>query len=196
MEIPIEFDTGSGNNRFVAFILGMFFAPLALINIVSIDQLIRCHHYILRSRFPNLTSADSNLSCNVYYDDCVCSVDSTNSLRSTYCLSAFQFILSRISTPIIFISFCLLLWHTFSFSKNCPRVFVLFSRILFLLILIGITIGVYWNTCYHYCIVICLFGTLLVLLFTFLFSLNILTTPPYAKSRFISTKRANFSRST
>jgi len=196
MEIPIEFDTGSGNNKFVAFILGMFFAPLALINIVSIDQLIRCHHYILRSRFPNLTSADSNLSCNVYYDDCVCSVDSSNSLQSTYCLSAFEFILSRISTPIIFILSCLLLWHIFSFSKNCTDAFVSFLRILFLLILIGITIGTHWNECFHHYISLCLYASDELLTLAMVYNHCIIKKREDAKRCLISIERANFSRST
>lgn len=192
MKIPIEFDTGSSYYKLASFLFGIAFASLALKNIESVDQLITCHHSVLRSKFPNLTSADSELSCNVYYDICVCSAKSRSFSRSINCLSSVDFIFARISTPIMFVSASVLLWYTFSFSKSCPRVFVFFSRILFIVILIGIIIGVRSNACYHYCIVVCLFVTLAVLIFVFVISRGDTETFPYTKSRFFSNEDADF----
>jgi hypothetical protein len=195
MEIPIEFDTGSGNIQ-SCFGLIALIAMISALDVWPNLQFTACHEKIFRSKFPNLTSADSNLSCNVYYDDCVCSVFSYRSSESEYCVNAILLILSRISTPIIFILSCLLLWHIFSFSKNCTDAFVFFLRILFLLILIGITIGTHWNECFHHYISLCIYASDELLTLAMVYNHCIIKKREDAKRRLISIERANFSRST
>jgi hypothetical protein len=115
-----------------------------------------CHESIFRSRFPNATSVDIYSDCGFSYEDCVCSVQS----NSKDCIFHVELIGSRILPLFVFILFCFIVKKFFSFSEDSTRVFVYVLWVLSLLILVGITIGIYWNSCYHRYIAAGVMGTL------------------------------------
>jgi hypothetical protein len=121
---------------------------------------------VLYSRGLNVTHFSPLLYCELPYDDCLCTVLFNKSDNSEKCITYVQLIGSRILPLVSFFLQIYLVRKLFSLNSDHPRVIIYTLSILSIFTFIGMTISIYWNSCYHVSITYTqlLTGTLLWLL--------------------------------
>ncbi len=107
---------------------------------------------ILHSRGLNVTNTSPLLYCQLPFDECLCSVLSNESHTSKNCITETQLISSRILPLISFILEVCLIREFFSLSGNHRLVIISVLWIVSIFVFVGMTIVIYWNSCYHVCI--------------------------------------------
>jgi hypothetical protein len=119
---------------------------------------------VLRSRGLNVTTHTAPMFyCDLPYDDCRCLVLLNKSENSEKCITDIQLVGSRILPLVSFFLQIFLVRELFPFSADCPRVISCALWTTSLLIFIGMTISIYWSSCYHAHITFTLLSTGVVL---------------------------------
>jgi hypothetical protein len=134
-----------------------------------------CEKAILQSRGLNVTDTSPLLYCQLPFDECLCSVLSNKSHTSEKCVTKIQLISSRILPLISFVLEICLVREFFSLNGDYRRVIIYVLWIASIFIFVGMTIGIYWSSCYHVCITLSVSGT--NILFCYLSLHNVLDGP-------------------
>jgi hypothetical protein len=116
---------------------------LTLTQLEYLNKLDRCQKSIFMSRMPNVTSIDTNLYCDIPYQNCLCSI-----VSQKYCLTHEQLKISRILPLVLFVLQVYLIRQLFSLSGDHVSFLVHVSWIASVLSFIGILVIVYRNSCY------------------------------------------------
>jgi hypothetical protein len=132
-----------------AFILGFLIFLIGFFNGCLQNLLGKSEKLILQSRKINVTERLDFYYCDLPYDDCLCSVLSNKSDTSDGCITYFQLVGSRILPLVSFLLQIYLIRELFSFSAGRPRVIIYALWITSIFIFIGMTISIYWNSCYQ-----------------------------------------------
>jgi hypothetical protein len=129
---------------------------------------------IFDSRGLNVKHTSPMDYCELPYEECFCSTLPKEFHISIKCISKFQLTISRIIPLISFVLEIVLIRQFFSFSGNYRPVIISLLWIAFILVFVGMTILIYWNSCYHVTItqiiavismIICLLSTIQLLYF-------------------------------
>jgi hypothetical protein len=132
-----------------AFILGFLIYLTGSFNGYLHNLLGKSERSILQSRKINVTERPDFFYCDLPYDDCLCSVLSNKSDISDDCITYFQLVSSRILPLVSFFLQIYLARQLFSFSADRPRVVIYALWVASVFTFIGMTISIYWNSCYH-----------------------------------------------
>jgi len=97
----------------------------------------------------NITSLDIRLFCEMSFDDSLCSVQSTKTKQSKYCLTDNFLFGSRIFLLVSFVLQIFLIHDLFSFSGKYVRFIVYGLWIVAVFIVIIIANGIYRDSCFH-----------------------------------------------
>ncbi len=114
---------------------------------------------ILHSRRLNVTHTPALFCCDLRYNDCLCPVLSNKTHTSEECIINDDLALTRIYSLISFLLQIFLVWEFFSLSGNHRCVIIYTLWIVAIFTFIGMTITIYWSSCYHAYIILTLFGT-------------------------------------
>jgi hypothetical protein len=109
---------------------------------------------ILQSRGLNVTNTSPVFYCQLPFDECLCSVLSNESHTSKKCITETQLISTRILPLISFVLEVCLIREFFSLSGNHRLVIISVLWIVSIFVFVGMTIGIYWSSCYHVSITI------------------------------------------
>jgi hypothetical protein len=104
---------------------------------------------ILHSRRLNVTHVPTLFCCHLRYDDCLCPVLSNKTHTSEKCITSDDLAPRRIYSLISFLLQIFLVWEFFSLSGNYRCVIICTLWIVAIFTFIGMTISIYWNSCYH-----------------------------------------------
>jgi len=135
--------------------LGYIFGFSCIVYAISCFNTYLLRHFgeteksILDSRGLNVTHFTALLYCELPYDDCLCPVLLNKSDNSEKCITYVQLIGSRILTLVSFILQIYLVRKLFSLNSDCSRVFIYALSIVSIFTFIGMTISIYWSSCYH-----------------------------------------------
>jgi hypothetical protein len=134
----------------MTFALMLFSEVFSCLSSVAKFHIANCYESNIRSEFSDGISTEFNLKCGRPYDECLCSNRLNNSSNLTNCVPYVELMASRISPSILFILESIVVWKLFSFNANCPHIIVRILWILSILISVGIAIGTYLKSCFHY----------------------------------------------
>ncbi|CAF1296159.1 unnamed protein product [Adineta steineri] len=102
------------------------------------------HEVIFKLRIRNVTSNETNLYCDIPYDDCRCSVVSVK-----YCLTDARLKFSRIVPIVLFVLQICLAQELFSLSGDHKHLLICALWITSIFVLIGIVALIYRSSCCH-----------------------------------------------
>jgi hypothetical protein len=142
-----------------AFFLGCVVFAIVWFNLSLQNLLGESQESILRSRGLNVTHTSTILYCDLPYDDCLCSVLLNKSDTSQNCITYVQLVESRILPLVSFFLQIFLVRELFSLSADRHRVFIYALWIASIFTFIGMTICIYWSSCYHVYITVTMYWT-------------------------------------
>lgn len=146
--MKLRFDSSHPAGVYIAFVLSVF-CGVALVSRNIILNPGTCNHSIDDSHLSNVKSSPRSFSCDLSYQKCLCTFLPNKTANSTSCISDFMFQCSRILPLVSFVLQILIIQELFSLDGDCSRKVVHGARIACLFIFIGLTIGIYWNSCYQ-----------------------------------------------
>jgi hypothetical protein len=104
---------------------------------------------ILSSRGLNVKHISPLLYCELPYDDCLCTVLLNKSDNSEKCFTDIQLMGSRILPIVSFFLQIYLVRKLISLNSNHCRVIIYTLSIVSIFTCIGMTICIFWSSCYH-----------------------------------------------
>ena len=104
---------------------------------------------ILQSRNMTITEGNDFFFCDLRYTDCLCSLATNKSDSPLNCITHTQLIIARMLPLISFLGQVYLIQKLFSLHGDQRHVVIITLRIVSILVFIGITITIHWNSCYH-----------------------------------------------
>jgi hypothetical protein len=120
---------------------------------------------ILLARGLNVTNRPPIYYCDLPYDDCLCPILSNISDTSQKCITNAELVTSRILPLISFFLQIFLVRELFSLNTNHRRVIIYTLWFASIFTFIGMTISIYWSSCYHVHVTVILLLTGELLLF-------------------------------
>jgi hypothetical protein len=148
--MKIQFGTRlTSCHAFKAFFLGFSLCIIGVFNVCFHNFFGKWEKSILQSRNINVTRRLDVFFCDLPYDDCLCSVLSNKSDTSDNCITYAKLVASRFLPLVSFILQIFLIRELFSFNADRPRVGIYALWIASIFTFIGLTISIYWSSCYH-----------------------------------------------
>jgi len=143
----------------IAFVLGGVVVATSLFNEYLLSLFGESVKSILDSRKVNVTNKAPVFYCDLPYDNCLCSDLTNKSHTSEKCITNIQLVGSRILPLISFLLQIFLVRELFSLSGDHRRVIIYTLWIVSILIFIGMTISIYWSSCFQVHVSLILFLT-------------------------------------
>ena len=148
--MKIQFGTSlTSYHAFKAFLLGFSLFIIGVFNVCFHNFFGKSEKSILQSHNINVTQRLDVFFCDLPYDDCLCSVLSNKSDTSDNCITYAKLLGSRVLPLVSFILQIFLIRELFSFSADRLRVVIYALWIASIFTFIGLTISIYWSSCYH-----------------------------------------------
>ena len=148
--MKIKFDGVMSNNATRAMLVGSTLGTGFICCSFQIEySLDDSHEALLQSSMSNVTSIQSGSHCGIPYDNCLCSVQSTQNLSLKYCLTDNFLLGSRLFPLVSFILQICLIRDLFTFSGKYSRfvVYGLWSTAVYIFVIIAN--GIYRSSCFH-----------------------------------------------
>ena len=160
MTIKIQVGTPtSSSHPLIPIALGCIVLAISWVNVFIQTFLGQSEKLILESRGLKLTPTSEMLYCDLPYDDCLCSVLLRKFNTSENCITYEHLVGSRLLPLFSFFLQVYLGRVLFSLSVDRPRVIIYTLWMVSIFIFIGMTISIYWSSCYHAYITLVLFLT-------------------------------------
>jgi hypothetical protein len=158
--MKIQFGTAtSTSHTMIAIALGCIVFAISGVNVFIQTFLGESEKLILHSRGLKLAPTSEMLYCDLPYDDCLCSVLLKKFNTSENCITYEHLVVSRLLPLFSFFLQVYLVHVLFSLRVDRPRVIIYTLWMISIFIFIGMTISIYWSSCYHAYITLVLFST-------------------------------------
>jgi hypothetical protein len=146
--MKIKFGT-TLDNVYRAMIVSTILFLFVYLSYLIHNKLDDAQEELYHSRMLNITSLDIRLFCEMSFDDSLCSVQSTKTKQSKYCLTDNFLFGSRIFLLVSFVLQIFVIHDLFSFSGKYVRFIVYGLWIVAVFIVIIIANGIYRDSCFH-----------------------------------------------
>jgi hypothetical protein len=146
--MKIKFGT-TLDNVYRAMIVSTILFSFVYLTCLIHNKLDDAQKELYHSRMLNITSLNIRLFCEMSFDDCLCSVQSTKTKQSKYCLTDNFLFGSRIFLLVSFVLQIFVIHDLFSFSGKYVRFIVYGLWIVAVFIVIIIANGIYRDSCFH-----------------------------------------------
>lgn len=104
---------------------------------------------ILQSRNMSVTEGSDFFLCDLQYTDCLCPLSTNRSDSSLDCITHAQLIITRMLPLISFLGQVYVIQKLFSINGDQRHVVIFTLWTALILVFIGITIAIHWDSCYH-----------------------------------------------
>lgn len=172
--MKIQFGTiTSVEDACYTFLFGCVVFAISFFNIHHQSQFADAEESILRLRGLNITHISPLLYCDLPYDDCLCPVLLNKSDNSEMCITDIELVGSRILPLVSFFLQICLVRKLFSLNADHRCVVIYAIWIVSIFTCIGMTICIYWSSCYHISITFTLLLTGSILWFLSLYNMAV-----------------------